>query len=126
VKRLVLPILLAIVVAAAVALATGRLPVPSGAPPRTVVLSMRNYAFNDSNPTLTFESGERVRFVVRNDEDSPVRHNFRIEGLAAPGEKDLLPGETREVIVTLPRSGEFAYSCATHSGMGGRLVVRRR
>ncbi len=125
-KRFVLPVLLTIVVAGAVALATGRLAVPPGLPSRTVVLSMRNYAYNDSNPTFTLEPGERVRFVIRNDEDTLVRHSFGIEALGVPCGKDLLPGETHEVIVTFPRSGEFTYSCCTHAGMGGRLIVRRR
>ena len=125
-KRFVLPFLLVLAVAAAVVLATGRLPAPSGAPSRTVVLTMRNYAYNDSNPTLTFYAGERVRFVLRNGEDTPVKHSFGIEGLGVPCGRDLLPGETRELIVTFWRPGEYAYVCCTHRGMGGRLIVRRR
>ncbi len=125
-KRFVLPFLLVLAVAGAVVLATGRLPAPSGAPSRTVVLTMRNYAYNDSNPTLVFHAGERVRFVLRNDEDTPVKHSFGIEGLGVPCGRDLLPGETREVVVTFRRPGEYAYACCTHRGMGGRLVVRRR
>ncbi len=125
-KRFVLPFLLVLAVAGAVVLATGRLPTPSGAPSRTVVLSMRNYAYNDSNPTLVFDAGERVRFLLRNDEDTPVKHNFGIEGLGVPCGRDLLPGETREVDVTFRRPGEYAYVCCTHRGMGGRLIVRPR
>ncbi|HEU5311329.1 MAG TPA: cupredoxin domain-containing protein, partial [Candidatus Eisenbacteria bacterium] len=81
------------------------------------------YSFNETNPTLAFRPGERVRFVVVNDEDTPVKHNFRIVGMDVPCERELLPGERREVTVTIPRSGEFAYTCCTHPGMGGKLVV---
>ena len=124
-KRFLLPILLtlvAVVVAGALAVASRLAARPAG-PPRTVEMSMTDYTFNGNNPTLTFAPGERVRFVVRNDEDSPVKHNFRIVGLDVPCERDLLPGESREVTVTLPRSGEFAYTCCTHPGMGGKLVI---
>lgn len=92
-------------------------------PPRTVVLSMKDYAFNGLNPTLTFRPGERVHFVVTNDEKSRVLHNFRIVGMDVPCGPPMTPGERREVSVTMPRSGEFAYTCCTHPGMGGKLVV---
>ncbi|HEY7727583.1 MAG TPA: cupredoxin domain-containing protein [Candidatus Eisenbacteria bacterium] len=95
-------------------------------PVRTITLSMRDYAFNGTNPTLVLRAGERVRFVVRNDEDSPVRHNFEIPGLGVPPAEDLDPGGIREVTVTAPLSGEYAYGCATHRGMGGKIVIRSR
>jgi plastocyanin len=87
---------------------------------------MKEYAFNENNPTLAFHPGERVRFVVVNDEITPVKHNFRIVGMDVPCERELLPGERREVTVTIPPSGEFAYTCCTHPGMGGKLVVAGR
>jgi plastocyanin len=122
-KRVLFPLLVTIVVAGvAFAFVGRRLETPSG-PARTVTMSMSDYTFNGTNPTLTFEPGERVRFHVRNDENSPVRHNFRIVGLNVPCERELMPGETRDVTVTLPRSGEFAYTCCTHPGMGGKLVI---
>ena len=125
-KRAVLPVILTLAVAVAAAAFVGRLPAAPPGPPRTLVMSMSDYTFNGNNPTLTFKPGERVRFVVRNDEHSPVRHNFRIVGLDVPCERDLGPGEIREVTVTLPRSGEFAYTCCTHPGMGGKLVIEGR
>jgi plastocyanin len=54
---------------------------------------------------------------------TPIKHNFRIVGMDVPCERELNPGETREVVVTIPQSGEFAYTCCTHPGMGGKLVV---
>ena len=122
-RFLLIPLLVVLAAVAAFALAGRFSPRPAG-PARTIEMRMYDYTFNGTNPTLAFEPGERVRFVVRNDEDSPVKHNFRIVGLDVPCERELLPGETREVTVTLPRSGEFAYTCCTHPGMGGKLVIQ--
>lgn len=96
---------------------------PLPAPTRTIHMSMKEYAFNGANPTLALRPGERVRFVVTNDEETPILHNFRVVGLGVPCERALRPGEQREVVVTVPPSGEFAYTCCTHPGMGGKLVV---
>jgi plastocyanin len=126
VKRLIVPLLFVLAVALVAFAYVVRRPDISAAPAKTVVLSMNDYTFNGTNPTLTFEPGERVHFVVRNEETTPVKHNFRIVGLNVPCERELLPGETRDVTVTLPRSGEFAYTCCTHPGMGGKLVIEGR
>lgn len=124
-RRFAIPaVLILVLVGVAIAFA-GRRVAPAG-PPRVVEMHMYDYTFNGTNPTLTFRPGERVRFVVKNDEDSQVLHNFRVVGLDVPCERELKPGETREVTVTLPRSGEFAYTCCTHPGMGGKLVIRDR
>ena len=90
---------------------------------RTVVLSMRDYTFNGNNPTLSFHEGERVRFVVKNDETTPIRHNFAIPGLNIPCDREMGPGEIRHVILTLNRPGTYEYLCCTHRGMAGKLVV---
>ena len=121
-KRVLFPSLLVLAVAGVALAYVVHSETPSG-PARTVELSMSDYTFNGTNPTLRFEPGERVHFVVRNNETSPVKHNFRIVGLNVPCERELLPGETRDVTVTLPRSGEFAYTCCTHPGMGGKMVI---
>lgn len=125
-KRFLIPIILILVLAGvALAFVVRGNEKPAG-PPRTVIMSMSKYTFNETNPTLEFEPGERVRFVVSNEEDSMVRHNFRIVGMDVPCERELLPGETREFDVTIPKSGEFAYTCCAHPGMGGKFVVRGR
>ncbi|MGE5174891.1 MAG: cupredoxin domain-containing protein [Hyphomicrobiales bacterium] len=98
----------------------------STAPDRTVVLRMRNYAFfaaGDSNPTLVFRPHERVRFVLRNDEDTRVVHDFRFVGFEAPPESAIVPGETRAIEVTMPVAGRYGYTCHAHAGMGGVLLV---
>ena len=96
-------------------------------PERTVPLHLSGYAFNDSNPTLVFETGERVRFLVRNDETTMIRHNFRIVGLGVRCDYELGPQEGRLVAVTMPDTpGVFPYDCCTHQGMGGIILVTRR
>ena len=98
-----------------------------GATERTVPLPMSGYAFNDSNPTLSFKAGERVRFVLTNDETTMIRHNFRIVGLGVHCDYELGPGEGRSVAVTMPDTpGVFPYDCCTHQGMGGIILVTRR
>ena len=122
-KRLLIPLVLMVLLAGVALAFVGRDRDTASGPVRTVVMSMKEYSFNENNPTLAFRPGERVRFIVVNDEDTPVKHNFRIVGMDVPCERELLPGERREVTVTIPRSGEFAYTCCTHPGMGGKLVV---
>ena len=122
-KRIGLTLILVLALGGAALAFVGREKPNDAAPTRTVVMSMKEYAFNGQNPTLAFRPGERVRFIVTNDEATPIKHNFRIVGMDVPCERELLPGERREVVVTIPPSGEFAYTCCTHPGMGGKLVV---
>jgi plastocyanin len=98
-----------------------------GPPPReqTIELSMRDYTFNGTNPTFRFHVGDHVRFVVRNEEQTPIRHNFAIPSLGIPCAGELGPGEIRHVFVTLKKPGTFEYVCCTHRGMGGTLIVTR-
>lgn len=126
-RRTLIPVLFLSVVAAAAAPALlARLHSPGTAPTRTVELSMREYTFNGTNPTLQFRPGERVRFVVTNEERSNVLHNFRVVGMDVDCGPPMAPGERREVTVTMPKSGEFAYTCCTHPGMGGKMVVLKK
>lgn len=122
-KRIFLSLVLILVLAGAAWALAGRDKFAPSGPVRTVAMSMSDYTFNGTNPTLKVKAGERVKFVVTNDENSRVLHNFRIVGMDVPCERELLPGEKREVTVTIPPSGEFAYTCCTHPGMGGKLVV---
>ncbi len=90
---------------------------------RVVELRLRGYAFNDSNPTLSFRRGERVRFVVVNAEETNVLHDFRIRGLGVECGALLAPGQTREVSVLMRTPGRYVYDCCRHPGMEGSLVV---
>jgi plastocyanin len=123
-KRAVLPVA-ALVLVVGVVLAVG-LRGHSGGELRTVRMSMREYAFNGSNPTFRFAPGERIHFVVTNDETTNVLHNFRIAGMNIDCGPPMKPGETRELTVTMPNSGEFAYTCCTHPGMGGKMMVSKK
>ena len=125
-KRIALSLVLILALAGAAWALAGHEKDATQGPTRTVSMSMSEYTFNGTNPTLRFQPGERVKFVVTNDERSRVLHNFRIVGMDVPCERELLPGEKREVTVTIPKSGEFAYTCCTHPGMGGKLVVDAR
>ena len=125
-KRIVLSLVLILALAGAAWALAGHEKYATQGPTRTVSMSMSEYTFNGTNPTLRFQPGERVKFVVTNDERSRVLYNFRIVGMDVPCERELLPGEKREVTVTIPQSGEVAYPCCTHPGMGGKLVVDAR
>ena len=126
-KRVLFPVLLFLAVAAVAAPSlVARLSASSTGPERTVALSMREYAFNGSNPTFQFKPGERIHFIVTNDESTNVLHNFRVVGMNVDCGPPLKPGERREVTVTMPKSGEFAYTCCTHPGMGGKMVVEKK
>jgi plastocyanin len=123
-NRIALLLLLALALAVAVwALVLRPIATTPAPPDRTVVLHMSGYAFNDSNPTLRFRPGERVRFVLQNDEETRILHDFRFVGFAAPPESVILPGESRTFVVTMPRAGRYGYTCSTHRGMGGAIVV---
>jgi plastocyanin len=124
-RRLLVGIIAVVLAAAALAIGAPWLEHPSG-PARTVEMSMNGYTFNGKNPTLAFRSGERVRFVVTNDERTRILHNFRVVGMDVECGPPMLPGERREVEVTMPRSGEYAYTCCTHPGMGGKMVITGR
>jgi len=126
-RRTLIPALVLLaVVAVAAPLLVARFRASDPAPARTVSLSMREYSFNDTNPTLQFRPGERVHFIVTNEEETNVLHNFRVVGLNVDCGPPMKPGERREVTVTMPKSGEFAYTCCTHPGMGGKMVVAKK
>jgi len=121
-SRIILIVLALVLVSGATLAVVGIRRAPE-TPPRTVELSMREYTFNADNPTLSFRPGERIHFVVTNDEESNVLHNFRVVGLDVTCGPPMKPGERREITVTMPKSGEFAYTCCTHPGMGGTMKI---
>jgi plastocyanin len=112
----------AVAIIGAAAVLSGRTPTVVD---RTIELPMKGYVFAGNNPTLKLRSGETVRIVVRNDEPDPrTLHSFKILGISgASCDAPILPGETREFVVRVPRSGEYVYTCCTHPGMGGAIQV---
>ena len=90
---------------------------------RAIVISARDYRFNGSNPELRFRPGEKVRVVFRNNEATPVTHNFKIVGFGVRCSRPLQPGEEEAIEFTVPAAGEYGYTCCAHPGMGGKVVL---
>jgi len=94
----------------------------AGPPLREIVLEARDVAFGGSNPTLSFEPGERVRFVVRNT-DPGILHSITLPGIDSRVHH-VWYGEQVAFEVTMPRSGAFDYTCPQHAPkMRGRIVI---
>jgi len=90
---------------------------------REIVLSARDAAFNGGNPTLALRPGERVRFVVRND-DPGVLHSITLPGIDSRV-RLVRPGEEVSFEVTVPDGGRFEYACPQHlPKMRGRIEVQ--
>ncbi len=88
---------------------------------REIVIEIRDLTF-DGNPTLSFEPGERIRLIVRNN-DIGVLHSIRL-----PGIDDTLRHirwEEQAVIeFTAPEAGAFEYICPQHAPkMQGRIRI---
>ncbi len=92
---------------------------------REIRVGARDYRFNESNPPLTFHPGERIRILFVNDEDAStgITHNFKVVGLNARCSRALQPGESEAIVVDVPASGEYRYTCCSHPGMGGKVVL---
>jgi plastocyanin len=96
--------------------------VDAGAPPREVVLVVRDmtfYAdgrFDAANPALKLRAGERVRLVLRN-EDPGMRHNFSVPAWDVATRE--LNGEgATSVDFVVPRTrGTHEYVCSPHALM---------
>ena len=106
------------------------LPALTRPPSREITLVARGMAFYlDSepefpNPTLTFNAGERVRIVLRNEERG-FTHDFSVP--RAKASTDLIDwNEESDVTFDVPdRPGTYDYLCEPHAMMmRGRIVVR--
>ena len=90
---------------------------------RTVVLEARGIAFEDDNPTLQLQPGERIRFVVRNT-DPGVVHSITLPGIDETV-RHISWGEEIAFEVTIPDAGNFEYVCPQHAPkMRGRILIR--
>ncbi|MGH9379499.1 MAG: hypothetical protein ACRD2Z_02635 [Thermoanaerobaculia bacterium] len=99
-------------------------------PAREVVLVAEGMVFQlpgdpTPNPTLTAAPGERLRFVLVN-QDRGYEHDLRLPSLSAA--TPLIPGDggRSELMITAPtRTGDYDYLCSTHAAMmRGTLRVR--
>jgi uncharacterized cupredoxin-like copper-binding protein len=124
-------------VLAAVLVAAAGACTSSADPDRTVEISIRHSRFVPGD--LAVEPGERVRFVIRNDD--PIAHEFILgdgevqqvheEGTEAhhgakPGEVSVAPGATAQTTYTFEGSGSLIFGCHLpgHYGYGMRGTVR--
>ena len=92
---------------------------------RLVVRDMTYYleGQNQPNPTLTLRSGERVKFVLQN-EDEGMEHDFRIRQWEI-GTATINGKGSDSVTFTVPaQRGSHVYSCTPHpSSMRGLIEV---
>ena len=100
--------------------------------PRTVTLLARDMAFYlpgdpTPNPRLAVARGERVRFVLRN-EEAGIPHDLAIESDEERARTAVIrgAGETVNLTFRAPEAaGEYTYLCTMHSRMmRGVLEVR--
>lgn len=97
---------------------------------RTVTLVARDMAFflpgaDVANPRLVVERGERVRFVLVN-QDPGMEHDLALPSLGESSRVLKDAGASTELVVRVPDSpGEHEYVCTLHARMmRGVLEVR--
>jgi plastocyanin len=67
------------------------------------------------NPTvLKGKPGSKVTLTLKN--DGKVKHNFDLD--AQKIDKDIDPGKSTTVTVTIPQSGQVSFFCKYHKSMG--------
>jgi len=100
--------------------------------PREIVLVAKDMAFTaphettevEANPTLTFNRGERISILLRN-EDPGTLHDLTIDALGLRIPK-LSYGESGSVAFTVPnRAGVNSYTCSLHElMMTGQILIK--
>lgn len=97
---------------------------------RTFRLVADQWAFNETNPTLTVHEGDRVKLVVTSRLSRENGGEYEGHGLIISGyvSVDLPVGETIEAEFTADRAGVFNYFCSVacgkgHNEMRGKLIV---
>lgn len=78
---------------------------------------------NQPNPTLKFRAGERVKLVLRNEDDG-MQHDFKVRAWELGTE--VIDGKGADsVTFTVPKlPGSHAYSCTPHpSSMRGVIEI---
>jgi len=110
--------------------ATRETPSELGREPRTIVLIARNMGFYvdgeiTKNPRIVAGRGERLRFVLSND-DPGMAHDLRVPSLSVATKLLRNSGMTAETLLHAPQqAGEHVYLCSLHSRiMRGILEVR--
>ena len=101
-----------------------------GSEPRTIVVEARNMTFvvagvDGTNPRLAVDRGERIRFVLKN-EDPGMAHDLTLPQLDARTALLRQAGTSADLVVTMPdEPGELEYLCSSHVRlMRGVIEVR--
>jgi plastocyanin len=83
----------------------------------TTEVELDDYYFDPT--VLKGKPGQKVTLELKN--EAKVEHNFSID--AQKIDKDLEPGKTAMVSVTIPQSGQISFYCKYHKsrGMAGAL-----
>jgi plastocyanin len=74
------------------------------------------------NPTvITGKPGQKITFELKN--EGSALHNFSLTAQSI--DKDVQPGQTEDITVTLPKSGFLEFFCKYHKALGmlGELKV---
>ncbi len=72
---------------------------------------------------ITVRMGERIRLLMRNEEEEPITHNLVIVGLGLRTGY-LKPGESETLEFVPSKTGTWLYACLLHPGlMEGQLKV---
>lgn len=129
-RALLVPLLALLLACAGVAIGVQASVSPE---PRTITLLARGMAFylpgeSTPNPRLVVARGEKVRFVLRN-EDQGIPHDLAVEdGDGEPESTRVVRGAGESVTLTFrapEERGEVPYVCTFHSRMmRGVLEVR--
>lgn len=92
----------------------------------TIHIESSEWAFNQTNPVITVNLGDKVRVMLFN--NGTVPHNFAIPGLTEAETGIIPPGSTGELEFIASKSEEFNYICSVpgHAklGMRGAFVVK--
>jgi plastocyanin len=115
-RRLVLSLGLAIALGGGVAFAQTSSPDPSAAPsPAPAVVHIKNFAYVPE--TVTIRPGQSVRFV----EDDETPHTVTASDSSFDS-GNLDKGKSWARV--FPKEGTYAYFCAYHTYMKGKVVVK--
>lgn len=89
---------------------------------RQVEIIAQNMHFNQTNPPIVAQVGERVEVMVQNTEDRPLAHDFSVPAFGSKT-SFLQPGQSETVSFMAKRAGTFKYACTLHPGAMNGLVI---
>ncbi len=91
---------------------------------RTISISIKEWAYNGTNPTIQAKVGETIRVTVKN--EGTFSHTFTSDELNV-NTGLISPGASKTVTITATQAGSFVYYCTVdgHKSLGlkGTLVV---